>query len=67
MTTRDTWHDRLHSAAEAQGIPLRTLDQVREALARAKKTKADAAMARLMLRHGRMTEDARQFVQSYGS
>jgi hypothetical protein len=50
-----TW---IHKAAEKRGIPLRTLDQVREALAQAKKRDADESMARLMLRHGRLTDEA---------
>ena len=47
-----------HTAAEERGVPLRTLDQVRKALEAAKKNKADASMARLMLRHGRLTDEA---------
>ena len=54
-----TW---LHEAAEQTGIHLRTLDQVREGLETAKKTKADAALARLMLRHGRLTAEASEYV-----
>ena len=46
-------------------IPLRTLEQVRKALEQAKKTKADEAMARLLLRHGRLTDEARSFVAGY--
>lgn len=48
----------LHKAAEARAIPLRTVEQVKAALVAARKTGADAAMARLMLRHGRLTDDA---------
>jgi len=48
----------LRSDADQKGIPLRTLDQVKAALAQAKKNKADAKMARLMLRHGRLTDEA---------
>ena len=40
----------------------RTLDQVRRGLETAKKTKADSALARLMLRHGRLTDEAREYV-----
>ena len=50
-----TW---IHKAAEEKGIQLRTLDQVRESLAQAKKRDADESMARLMLRHGRLTDEA---------
>jgi hypothetical protein len=53
---------RFHKIAEAQGIPLRSLDDVREALAVAKRTDADKEMASLMLRHGRLTDEARAFV-----
>jgi len=52
----------LHKAAETMGIPLRTLDDVKAALAQAKRQKSDAAMARLMLRHGRLTDEARAYV-----
>jgi hypothetical protein len=54
----------LHAEAEKAGIPLRTLEQVQHGLAKAKakKTKADKSLARLMLRHGRLTEQARAYV-----
>lgn len=48
--------------AEDAGVPLRTLDNVTAALTQARKTGADAAMARLMLRHGRLTDEARAYV-----
>lgn len=54
--------DFLHQVAEQRGIPLRTLDDVRDGLAQAKKTNADVSMARLMLRHGRLTDEAREYV-----
>lgn len=54
MTNGKYWRDH----AAQKGIPLRTLDQVQAALAQAKKNKADEAMARLMLRHGRLTDEA---------
>lgn len=44
--------------AEQQGIPLRTIDQVRTDLADAKTRDADEALVRLMLRHGRLTDEA---------
>ena len=49
-------------------IPFRTLDQVRDCLARdrarSKKGKRiDLSMARLMLRHGRLTPEARAYVE----
>lgn len=45
-----------------QDIPLRTLEQVKESLARAKQQGTDSDMARLMLRHGRLTDEAREYV-----
>lgn len=55
---------KFHKIAEQQNIPLRTLDDVRTTLDHAKTLEAgtDAAMARLMLRHGRLTEKARAWV-----
>ena len=44
--------------ADDMGMPRRTLEQVKKGLARAKKTNSDEAMARLMMRHGRLTDDA---------
>lgn len=43
-------------------IALRTLENVKAALEQAKKTGADKSMARLMLNHGRLTEEARVWV-----
>ncbi len=56
--------DWLHALAEKQGIPLRTRDDVSAALAHAKTLEpgTDVEMARLMLRHGQLTDDARAFV-----
>lgn len=53
---------QLRQIAEQRGIPLRSLAQVRAALNLAKLTDADAAMARLMLKHGRMTDEARAYL-----
>jgi hypothetical protein len=61
MTNGDYWRD----VAARKGIPLRTLDDVTAALARAKRQNADAAMARLMLRHGRLTDAARKYLTEY--
>jgi len=55
-----TW---IHKAAKEQGIPLRTLDQVREALAQAKNRDTDESMARLMLRLGRLTDEAILYIR----
>jgi hypothetical protein len=43
-------------------IPLRTLDDVKATLERDKRRKVDVAMARLMLKHGRLTDEAREYV-----
>lgn len=62
-----TTGDNLRAHAAAQGIPLRTRDDVQAALEIAKRTKADVSMARLMLRHGRITDEARAWlVANYG-
>lgn len=55
----------LHELAEKQGIPARTLNQVRADLADAKTRDADEALARIMLRHGRLTDEALQYVIAY--
>lgn len=55
----------LHKIAEEQNIPLRTLDQVRTALAQCKNDKARESFARLALRHGRLTGEAVQYVIAY--
>jgi hypothetical protein len=56
--------ERLALEAEIQCIPLRTLDDVRSNLAADKRKGdgTDVAMARLMLRHGRLTDEARDYV-----
>lgn len=51
-----------HKHADLQGIPFRSLEQVRDTLEIAKKTNADSAMARIMLRYGRLTDEARDYV-----
>lgn len=58
-----TW---LHDIAEKQGTPLVTLDEAKEGIERAKKTKADKALASIMLKFGRMTDEARAYVEAYG-
>lgn len=55
----------LRDHAERLGIPLRTVDDVRAALTKARESNADKAMARLMLTHGRLTDDARAFVEAW--
>ena len=49
-------------AAEDRGMSRRTVDQVKESLARAKKYNTDREMALLMLRHGRLSDEAREYV-----
>ena len=48
--------------AEQENIPLRTLEQVKADLAQAKKNKCEEEIASLMLRHGRLTDEAHAYV-----
>ena len=57
-TNGDIWREH----AKQIGIPLVSIWNAQEALARAKKTKADGALARIMLHHGRLTSEAREYV-----
>ncbi len=57
--------NELHAHAERLGIPLRTVEDVRNALTKAAKKNADKSMARLMLNHGRLTDEARSFVEAW--
>lgn len=62
--------DILKAHADALGMPRRTLDQVRAALARDKARskkgeRIDISMARLMLNHGRLEDAARAYVAKY--
>ncbi len=56
--------DNLRKMAEQQNIPLRALDQVKSDLAAdaARDPEIAKAMARMMLRHGRLTEEARDYI-----
>lgn len=60
--------DILRAQADAMGVPLGTLDQVKARLAAAKarakgkNAGLDAALAGLMYRHGRMTDEARAWL-----
>lgn len=54
----------LHAEAEKSGIPLRTLDQVQTCIRQCIRQKSDKTMARLMLRHGRMTDEARAWLSA---
>jgi hypothetical protein len=60
----------LKTEANKLGIPQRTLEQVRATLARDKKrskpgARIDVAMANLMLKTGRLTDEARVYVEKY--
>jgi hypothetical protein len=61
MTTNG---QRLQADAERIGIPRRTLADVKATMARAKLAGSGVQMARLMLRHGRLTEAARAFLKA---
>lgn len=54
----------LHQHADRLNIPARTLEDVTVALAKAAKKNADKSMARLMLNHGRLTDEARAYVEA---
>jgi hypothetical protein len=60
MTNGDHWR----RCADQMAIPPRTLDNVKETIRLAKRQKADAAMARVMLKHGRLTDEARAWLAS---
>ncbi len=57
-TNGDIWRE----IAEQRGIPLRTLEQVQTTINEAKETQADSSFARLMLRNGRLTSEAREWL-----
>lgn len=65
VTIVQTIGDVLREDADRKGLPLRTLDDVRTALQQDKKKKGavDVKMARLMLRFGRLTDEARAYVE----
>lgn len=54
--------DILRKRADTQGIPLVSVWSAQEGLKIAKRTKADVSLARLMLRHGRLTDEARAWI-----
>lgn len=62
-TNGDYWR----AVAVAQNIPVRTLAQVKSALARDFKRNPEIAyrMASLMAKHGRLTDEARAYVAQY--
>ncbi len=58
QTNGDIWRKR----ADGLGIPLTSIWSAQEGLAAARRTNADVALARLMLRHGRLTDEARAYI-----
>lgn len=54
--------DMGREVSERRGIPLRTLTDVQACIAQDKPRGVDVAMARLMLRHGRLTAEAREWL-----
>lgn len=52
----------LSAHADRMGIPLVSVWAAQDTLERCKRTKADKAMARAMLRHGRLTDEARAWI-----
>lgn len=55
----------LTTAADQLHIPPRTVDEVRKSLNAAKRRGSDHAMAKLMLKHGRLTDEARSLVTGW--
>ncbi|TPI86417.1 hypothetical protein [Mesorhizobium sp. B2-8-9] len=55
----------LHTEAERLGIPERTLEQVKADLEHAAKRDCGDAMARMMVRYGRLTDDARAYAAAW--
>lgn len=54
--------DILRNHADQIGIPPRNIDQIKAALAQARKNKCEFELARLMQRYGRMTDEARGYL-----
>jgi membrane peptidoglycan carboxypeptidase len=57
--------DVLKAVADKQGIPYRTGHDVRQTLSKAEKFGTSVAMAGMLLRHGRLTDEARAYVEGY--
>lgn len=53
---------QLRAQAEAMGLPLTSIWKAQEGLAKARTAADKEALARLMLRHGRLTDEAREYV-----
>lgn len=54
----------LHAHAERLGIPLRTKAQVQETIRKAVKNNSDSSCACLLLTHGRLEDDAREWLKA---
>lgn len=54
-----------YQIADQQDIPLRTLDDVTASMAAATKAKSADALARLMIRHGRLTPEAYRYLENF--
>lgn len=54
----------LRAEADKAGVPLRTLDQVKACIAKCRRQNSDKTMARLMLKTGRMTDQARAWLSA---
>jgi len=54
--------NRLRDYADKMGYPLGTLDKTKATLAECKKQNSDEGMARLMLRFGRIDDEARDYL-----
>lgn len=61
MTTHG---NRLQAIADDLKFPLRTIEQVRDSMERARRDGMEKQLAQLMLKHGRLTPDARAFLQT---
>lgn len=59
-------HAELVAEAERLGMPRTSLEKAKAGLAKAKRNGADVSLARLMLRFGRLTDEARAYVEGYG-
>lgn len=55
----------LREHADAKGLPLATLAQVRADLEAARKRGSDATMRRLFINHGRLTAEAMEFAKAW--
>ncbi len=58
--------EMMRALAAEKGIPVRTLQQVQAAIADAATRQCAGSLARLMLRHGRMTDEARAWLAQNG-